>query len=777
MRGTQQPGRTRSLLISAFVGVVSVATPTVCVGDPDEPAATVDFTRDIQPLFAKHCLLCHGPDAAQGGLRLHTEAAASAELESGAHGIMPGRPGASEVLARVRSHDPLLQMPPEGDRLTAAEIKTLEAWIAQGAPWDVHWAYRPLSDAPPPEVPEASVTSSVTPTAIDRFVLARLAEAGVNPSPEADRTTLIRRLFYDLVGLPPEPAEVDAFVADTSADAYEQLVDRLLASPHFGERWGRHWLDKARYADSDGYEKDNHRPDAWRYRDWVIRAINDDMPFDQFTIAQLAGDLLPDATPEQQLATAFHRQTLTNTEGGVDREQFRVAAVMDRTETLGTVWLGLSVGCARCHSHKYDQITQREYYALYAFFNNADEVEAQLPEERLAAAAAEAPEPAAAEVSEPTSAEDASSPEAAPTTVPVRVVRERVENRRPTHILRRGEFKQPLDAVSPATFTTLPPLRPRDGNETPDRLDLARWLVDGSNPLVPRVAANHIWKHLFGEGLVPTMNDFGVRGDPPSHPALLDFLARRLIDSGWSRKALIKEIVMSATYRQASRHRPELADIDPTNRLLHRQNRFRVDAEIVRDISLAAAGLLSTKLGGPSVFPPIPQGVTDLTYNSSFQWKTSEGDDRYRRGLYTYFKRTAPHPNLITFDCPDSNVSNVARDRSNTPIAALVTLNNATFVEAAQALAQQVLSEPDVADSERLILAVRRCIARAPTPGEMADFAALLTTSRTWYAEHPDEATHLIGDRPAPGMSPAENAAWITVVRIILNLDEFLTRE
>jgi len=744
----------KRLLQTILVMLVSVAARAASAADDPIPAG-IDYTRDIQPLLAKHCLLCHGPDAAQGCLRLHTQADATHELDSGAQAIAPGSPEASELLARVRSHDPLVQMPPEGERLTPDEIATLEAWIAEGASWDVHWAYRPLTDSEPPTVePHGSTLSD-----IDRFVFATLESKGIEPSPEASRTTLIRRLSYDLIGLPPEPAEVDAFVADTSADAYERLVDRLLASSHFGERWGRHWLDKARYADSDGYEKDNHRPDAWRYRDWVIDAINRDLPFDAFTIEQLAGDLLPEATPEQQLATAFHRQTLTNTEGGVDQEEFRVAAVMDRTETLGTVWLGLSVGCARCHTHKYDQITQREYYQLYAFFNNADEV--AIP---LAAAAGETP---------PQDATDDKKKKPPR----VRVVSERQADRRQTHILRRGEFQEPLEPVRPGTLTTLPPLRARDGRDEPDRLDLARWLVSGDNPLVPRVVVNHIWKHLFGQGLVPTMNDFGVRGDPPSHPELLDSLALRLIDSGWSRKALIKQIVMSATYRQSSDHRVGIEAIDPTNRLLHRQNRFRVEAEVVRDIALAASGLLTPAIGGPSVFPPIPEGVTDLTYNSGFKWKTSTGSDRYRRGLYTYFKRTAPHPNLITFDCPDSNVSNVARERSNTPIAALVTLNNATFVEAAQALASLALAHDAADDSERLTFALRRCIAREPGDEELADFENLLGISRHWYAEHPTDAAAFVGDHPAAEVAPEENAAWVAVTRVMLNLDEFLTRD
>ena len=845
----------------------------------------VEFARDIQPLLANKCLNCHGPDDAEGGLQLHLREKALDELDSGEHAIVPGKPDESELLHRVASDDPDLRMPPEGDALTAAEIETLRKWIAGGAKWEVHWAYRPLDGSAPPKVSNTDATRND----IDHYVLAKLEKENIAPSPEADRYTLIKRLYYDLLGFPPTPEEVDAFVSDESPNAYEQLVDRLLASPHFGERWGRHWLDKARYADSDGYEKDNHRPDAWRYRDWVIGAINNDMPFDQFTIEQLAGDMLPDTTPLTKLATAFNRQTLTNTEGGTDKEQWRVAAVMDRTETLGTVWLGLSVGCARCHTHKYDQITHREYYQLYAYFNNGDEVNTNVPKNSLQAPLAQVevnqlksaiaarrdelaksidqwlpqlreearatadtevayhpleeiqisgpkgvtftqqddgsylvgganPDAAKYTLEATTSAESitgirvevlpddslgargpgrtkhgnfvlneirlytantkkwgeadqrkfvaaeadfsqdgwpvtnaidgiegegrdgtgwavspqfgkphtatfalgrpiendkrqlqivfaqtygsqhtigrfrisavtgnlpgagmpedvrklvlADNRDAAATkrlvgyyatrdrkslelhaqlqkltgtvdgeTMSVRVIGQRTSNPRTTHILRRGEFKEPLDEVTTGTLTTLPPITPREGNEITDRLDLARWLVSGENPLVPRVAVNHIWKNLFGAGNVPTMNDFGVRGDLPSHPRLLDHLATTFIDEGWSRKALIKYIVMSATYRQSSRHRPDLVDVDPNNRLLHRQNRFRIEAEIIRDATLAASGLLSRKVGGPSVFPPIPPSVTDLTYNSSFKWNTSKGEDRYRRGMYTYFKR------------------------------------------------------------------------------------------------------------------------------------------
>ena len=991
----------------------------------EEDAATeVQFARDIQPILAKHCLVCHGLDQSEGGVQFHLAETAFALADSGEYAIVPGKSGESELMHRIVSREADLQMPPEGERLTETEIQMLKQWIDSGASWDTHWAYSPIVSGDPPEVDDASWPR----VDLDRFVLSRLEQSQIKPSGIARPETLIKRLHYDLIGLPPSPTDVAAFVADHSAAAYEELVDRLLSSEHFGERWGRHWLDKARYADSDGYEKDNHRPDAWKYRDWVIKAINEDLPFDQFTIQQLAGDMLPEAASDEMLATAFHRQTLTNTEGGTDREQWRVAAVMDRTETLGTVWLGLSVGCARCHSHKYDRITQQEYYRLFAYFNNGDEVNVEIPkdpmvyetlenhlrslqrqlkqqQERLAGSkdewfprinrrvldelenevkehslkviritgpegvdfnlledgsylvqganpesakytiecevgvdqvsgihlevlpheslkqsgpgrtehgnfvlnevrvyASDRPEwnldakqafaSAAADYSQdgwpvlgaidgvegkgkqgtgwaispkfgvmhsarfsfekPIAQgkrflqivlsqsygtqhtigrfrvqaltgqmtgkaipeeirqiilEERNDDEAIQVLVAhqstldpqckklegeirklrsqlekeamkVRVIRERTSDLRRTHVFRRGEFKQPQEEVSAGTLSTLPEIVSRDGKAETDRLDLARWLVSGDNPLVPRVAVNHVWYHLFGAGIVPTMNDFGVRGDAPSHPKLLDHLAGKLISEGWSRKHLIKYIVMSSAYQQASVHRPELVEVDPRNRLLHRQNRFRVEAEIIRDISLAVSGLLSNKVGGPSVFPPIPPSVTDLTYNSSFKWKESMGEDRYRRGLYTYFKRTAPHPNLITFDCPDSNVANVQRDRSNTPIGALVTLNNATFVEAAQAMAARILKDDSLAgDRQRIQYAMSLCVARIPDDGEVDDFERLLGVSRSWYVAHQEDAKVLVGEHAVDSVDDAENAAWVATVRMMLNLDEFLTRE
>ena len=780
----------------------------------------VDFARDVQPILAEHCLACHGADAAEGGLRLDKQSHAFGKTESGSFAIVPHDISRSGLLQRVESTDEDFRMPPEADPLSPKEIDTLKTWIEGGAAWSVHWAYRPLTAQVLPEVSSAHWCE----TSIDRFVLAKLESSDIAPSPEASREKLIRRLSYDLLGLPPSVEEVRRFVDDQSIDAYERLVDWMLASPRFGERWGRHWLDKARYADSDGYEKDRNRPNAWRYRDWVIDAINADMPYDQFTIEQLAGDLLPDATNDQRLATAFHRQTLTNTEGGTDQEQWRVAAVMDRTETVGTVWLGLTVGCARCHNHKYDQISHEEYYQLYAFFNNADESthgleptkdqlaqflidtekhEAQLADKKKQLAQLDVAADPACEVDQcdedRPSGDDGPTPQAIlPKTeqresllkeieklskaVPkrpvfqVRVIADRKDKLRKTHILRRGEFKEPLDQVTPNTLGSLPSIA---SNDEPDRLRFARWLVDGNNPLVPRVAVNHIWQKLFGVGLVTTPNDFGVRGELPSHAKLLDSLAVDFVSLGWSRKALIRSIVLSATYKQSSDHRPELADVDANNRLLYRQNRFRMEAESLRDIALSTAGLLSNRIGGPSVFPPMPPEAAAVSYANNFKWNTSGGEERFRRGLYTFFKRTAPHPTLMTFDCPDANVTNVERNRSNTPIGALVLLNNEVYSEAAIAMATTLLSgaNKSASDRDRIRLGFQRCVARLPTMNETEQLAALLTSNRDFFQANPESAIQFVGNSKSNAVDVNEQATWAATLRVLLNLDEFITRD
>ncbi|MGV3485999.1 MAG: PSD1 and planctomycete cytochrome C domain-containing protein [Planctomycetaceae bacterium] len=735
-----------SLFSLVFSGLIVIASATSSEPKADDAvrSAPVSYARDIQPLLAQHCIVCHGPDTSEAGLRLDIADAATAMLETGARAIVPGDMANSELLQRVTADDASVRMPPDTVPLASADIDRLRQWIAEGAGFETHWAYSPAVCATPPEV----MNQSWARNPIDQFVMAKWEHVGLEPASEADRATLIKRLYYDLLGLPPAPAEVDSFINDSSEQAYERLVDRLLSSVQFGERWGRHWLDKARYADSDGYEKDRPRFNAWRYRDWVIQAINDDLPFNEFTIQQLAGDLLPEASPMQKLATAFHRQTLTNTEGGADQEEFRVEATFDRTETTAAVWMGLTLGCARCHSHKYDQISHQEYYQLFAFFDDADEAEMEWAAGKQYAAMA----------------------------VPVLAASQRT-----TRILNRGDFLQPAEEVDAGVLEVIGrshPLTARDPQAGPDRLDMARWLMSPEHPLTSRVIVNQVWGHLFGRGIVATVNDFGVRGEPPTHPELLDWLAWQFGRSmNWSRKALIRALVTSSTYRQSSHYRPELDEVDPTNRWFARQNRWRVDAEIVRDLTLAASGLLSSNTGGPSVFPPLPAGVAELSYANNFQWRTSQGADRYRRGMYTFFKRTSPHPTLITFDCPDANTTRLVRETSNTPLQALVTLNNEVFSEASQALAQRVLREAGPTDQQRMGHAIRLCITRQPTVMEVEQFQSLLATCRDYYRSHSEDAVKLISQHPAAGVPAEENAAWVATLRVFLNLDEFLVRD
>ncbi|MEX2560677.1 MAG: PSD1 and planctomycete cytochrome C domain-containing protein [Pirellulales bacterium] len=689
--------------------------------------------------MSRKCHGCHGANRQEGGLRLDFEAAARQGGDSGA-AILPGNSRESRMVRLVSGLEEGLVMPPEGDGLSGSEIELLAAWIDQGAQWSEdaggparaaadHWSFRPIRRPSPPAVTrEGWVRNS-----IDAFVLARLEPAGVPPAAEADRYTLIRRLSLDLHGLLPSPADVEAFAADTHSDAYERLADRLLASPHFGERWGRHWLDLARYADSNGYDNDEPRPNAWRYRDWVIDAFNRDMPFDRFTLEQLAGDLLPAATFEQQLATGFHRNTPTNTEGGVDREEFRVKTVVDRLNTTGTVWLGLTVGCAECHSHKYDPLSQREYYGLLTFFNSADE------------ATIEGPDGAKAEVLSRSPAQ------------------------RATRIHLRGDFLNPGDEVRPHTPAVLHSFSPFPLPS--DRRQLARWLTAPENPLTARVAANRIWQHLFGRGMVATVDDFGTQGQPPTHPELLDWLASELVDRRWSQKQLIKLIVMSATYRQASTADPDTAARDPENLLLARQNPWRVEAEIVRDLALGASGLLNPRVGGPSFYPVLAEGA-----DKDPRWPASPAAEQHRRGMYIFTQRTTPYPMLVQFDAPDSHVACTRRDRSNTPLQALTLLNDPVFFESAQALAERVWSECAGDIRARIDHAFRLCLARPPNQQESDRLAALLVEQAELFQAEGEGAQALAGGRTSDGASLAEAAAWVGLCRTLLNLDEFVTR-
>ncbi|MBL8212979.1 MAG: DUF1549 domain-containing protein, partial [Bryobacterales bacterium] len=683
-----------------------------------------------------------------------------------------------------------LKMPP-GRKLKEEQIAAVEKWLAAGAPYPTallkskrpgadHWAFQAPKRVAPPTVKNAAWVRNP----VDNFVLEKLEKAGLAPSPEAPKATLLRRVSLDLIGLPPTNEEMAAFLADSSPRAYERAVDRLLASPHYGERWGRLWLDIARYADSDGYTIDAPR-EIWKYRDYVIEALNKDLPFDQFVIEQFAGDLLPNPTLDQLVATGFHRNTPSNYEGGIDFEQYRVEAVADRVQTTGSAFLGLTLGCARCHDHKYDPVSQREFYQLFAFLNDVDEVdkekdrkdfnkpflpignaeelaryhawekqlqllETELNEYREAIPAEGAPlDPGVRERERHIGEHRKRMPKITRT-----LIMRDLAKPRQAYIHLGGDFTRKGANVEPGVPAVLPPLP--EGSPK-NRLALAKWLVNKNHPLTARVTVNRFWQKYFGRGIVDTENDFGTMGDAPTHLELLDYLALEFMDKGWSQKALHKTIVMSAAYRQDSKGRADAKAVDPDNKLLARQARLRLDAEIVRDSALVASGLFSAKMLGPSVYPPLPPGANSVTQVTR-EWKTSTGADRYRRGVYTYFQRSAPHPGLILFDAPDATVTCTRRIRSNSPLQALTLLNDEAYFEFAQALAGRILGDTSAADdAARLDKGFLMAVNRAPLGGERDRLLRLLSTQRDAGKD--------------------TKAAWTAVSRVLLNLDEFMTRE
>ncbi len=1039
----------------ALLGLSAVFAPVIAAPARAGGDAAVDFARDIRPILAKSCYGCHGPKQRKSDLRLDDKAAA---LRGGAEGpvILPGKGAESPLVARVASDDPEQVMPPKGEKLTPGQVGILRAWIDHGADWpsefakaepSTHWAFAPPVRPEPPKVQDPAWVRNP----IDRFVLARLEAEKRKPAPEADKTTLIRRLSLDLVGLPPTVEEVDRFLADDTPGAYDALVNRLLASPHYGERWGRHWLDTARYADSDGFEKDKPRH-IWFYRNWVIDAFNRDLPYNQFIVEQIAGDLLPDRTQDQLVATGFLRNSMQNEEGGVDPEQFRMEAMFDRMDAIGKGILGLTIQCAQCHDHKYDPTSQEDYFRLFAFLNNDDEptrvvynpeqqrkvadvrrrigeIEAHLREStpdwrdrmdrwadsqgavavvkwtvvqapfedistggqkyllledgsyraagyaptkhtakvtvkvalpkitafrlelindanlpasgpgrsfkgtcdltefgveaaplktpdkrakvKLAKATADFEQPetplesifedksnrkrvvgpaafaiddkdetawgmdagagrrnvprqavfvAESPIANPEGTEltfalaqnhggwnsddlqsanlgrfrlavtDADNATADPLPARVRAIlavardarspaqvaalfshwrttvpewkaeNDRIEtlwnehpegattlvlqardDPRKTSILKRGDFLKPGRAVTPgvpAFLHSLPPDAP------PSRLTLARWLVDPASPTTARALVNRAWQAYFGTGLVATSEDFGMQAEAPSHPELLDWLAREFIDGGWSLKALHRTIVGSAAYRQSSKVDPEQLTQDPYNRLIGRGSRLRVDGEVVRDIQLAASGLLNPAIGGRSVMPPAPAFLFQPPASySPFPWVEETGPDRYRRAVYTWRRRSTPYPMLAVFDVPEGNTSCVRRTRSNTPIQALMTLNETLAMEAARALARRALADGGTTDTDRIAYAFRRCVGRVPTDSERAVLTKLLDKQAKRFAEGWANAWETAtgkAEKPADipgGANPTQLAAYTVIARVLLNLDETITRE
>lgn len=753
-------------------------------------AEPVDFNRQIRPILSHNCFTCHGRDEKkrQANLRLDVREIATADRD-GIRAIAPGHLEASELVRRITSGDAGERMPPveTGKNLSLSEIETLIRWIKEGAPYSPHWAYRK-----PVRPPLARVADPSWPkNPIDHFILARLEREGLKPSPEADRTALMRRVSLDVTGLPPTIAEVDQFVADRSPDAYENLIDRLLAKEAYGEHWARIWLDLARYADSAGYVADRPR-EIWAYRDYVIRSFNANKPFDRFTIEQIAGDLLPNRTEEQLIATAFHRNTQTNDEGGTDDEEFRNVAVVDRVNTTMTVWMGTTMACAQCHDHKYDPISQKEYFRFFAFFNQTED--ADVPDERpvhtlfteeqkrqRAQREAEVAElekkltmsPKETHAAQAKRLTELKARLAAINAPTVPILRELPpDRRRTTTIQYRGNFLDrgpPVSEAVPAAFHPLPKDAPLN------RLTLARWLIDENNPLVARVVVNRYWEKVFGIGLVATSEDFGTQGELPSHPELLDWLAAEIVARHWDLKYLVKLLVTSATYRQSSRMTPQRFERDPDNRLLARGPRFRLDAEAVRDQALLVSGLLSRKMYGPPVRPMQPSFGLSAAFGGAMDWQTSEGEDRYRRGIYTTWRRTNPYPSMVAFDAPSREVCTARRSRTNTPLQALVTLNDPVYIEAAQALARRIAGQGALAAADKVRYGVRLCLGRHASATEVTRLLALYEPARARFSNEPEQARKMatIPLGPPPhGANLAELAAWTVVGNVLLNLDE-----
>jgi hypothetical protein len=831
-------GNRPALLIVVAVSAL-LARPLAAA---ESASAPLDYGRDIRAILAENCFYCHGQDATKRKAKLRLD---TLEGQRNGEVVVPGKPEESELVRRIFTDDVEEQMPPLDSHrtLTAGQKGLLRRWVAEGAPFAPHWAFTPLVRPAQPAVQQTAWVRNP----IDRFVLATLEATRLAPSPEAPRTTLIRRVSLDLTGLPPTPEELDAFLADRRPDAYERLVDRLLASPHYGERMALPWLDAARYADSNGFQQDGDTF-QWIWRDWVVRALNANMPFDQFTIEQLAGDLLPNPTVDQRIATAFNRNHLLNGEGGAIAEEQRHVALFDRVDTTATNWLGLTVACAQCHDHKFDAITQRDYYSLLAAFNNLPEtgivsgsafkvrvaapvLELAPPEQRARLAAleselklAKADERIAALQApwEATVAADANFPDEVIRKTAAQSIAERLpanvakvkryfvanelpkldpelarklaqrdllanddnprvmvmEDSKPrdTFILERGNYETPREKVAFATPDFLPPLPP---DAPRNRLGLARWLVSPEQPLTARVIANRHWQTFFGTGLVKTSEDFGVQGEAPVHRGLLDWLAAEFREVNWDVKHLQRLIVTSATYRQSSALTSELRERDPENRLLARGARFRLPAMLIRDQALAASGLLVDQLGGKPVYPYQPKDIWDslaITKERDFTYPQSTGPDLYRRSLYTFWRRTVAPANM--FDSSPRNNCKVRTTTTSTPLHALTTLNDPTFVEAGRALAARALHAAPGANA-RLDHAFRLVLARAPDRAEHELLRASLAKQLARFTAAPAAAIAFlaVGESPRdPTFPPAEHAAYAAVCLAILNLDEALTK-
>lgn len=792
-------------VLTFFLALANMAT-SVAAASPATGNDAVDFNQDVRPILSNNCFHCHGPDEEdrQAGMRLDVEG--EADLE--------------EVLARITSDDEYMVMPPPDShkKLTTQQIATLKQWIEQGAPYQQHWAFVPPQSHPAPLPANADWSDHP----IDRFVMKRWSEKGLGPSKLADKRTLIRRLSLDLTGLPPTPAEIQTFFNDTSETAYEDLVDRLLAKPQYGEHLARYWLDLVRFADTNGLHHDHYR-DMTPYRDWTIRAFNGNLPLKDFIKYQVAGDLYPQPSIDQQIASGFNRLHLIIDRGTALPEESFNRNVVDRVSAVGTVFLGLTVECAVCHDHKYDPITQKDFYQLYAFFNNFDgepetgyrrgtdfvrglqEPFIELPSEEQATALKQLNEDISTLVAtqkrlkkrQEAEALQVNKTEADPTAAELKAIAEKIEKRqaerkellnsipaamvmkereepRAAHVLIRGAYDAPGEKVQRDTPAFLPPLVKE--NDLATRMDLAEWLVQDSHPLTARVAVNRFWQQLFGVGLVKTSEDFGAQGQVPSHPKLLDYMTMKFVQSGWDVKALIKMIVLSKTYQQSSQAAPEDFKNDPGNRMLARGSRYRLDAEVVRDQLLATSGLLNLTMYGKSVKPPQPAGLWEIvTMPSSYprSYRQDSGEKVYRRSLYTFWKRGLPPPQMTIFDAPTRESCIARRERTNTPLQALMLMNEEQMFAAAGHYAEQLVAMEGLTDREKLSKAYELYTSHLPEAATTEQLLEGLNEFRDFYREEAKAAQAMT----SAGDEAPELAAWTMVVHSLTNLDAIRNRE
>jgi len=840
-----------TILFIGFVSIFATAAGRSRAAEPPIPAQ-IEFNRDVRPILSDNCFHCHGPDqkARQASLRLDIRDEAIKVADSAATPIVPGKPDDSEVVRRILSADAEEVMPPPDSHksLSPRQKEILKRWIAKGATYQQHWSFEPPVK---PDVPAGK-------NGVDVLVGQRLAEIGLRPSPEADRRTLIRRLYFDLLGLPPTPQEVAAFVNDSDPNAYEKLVDRVMENPHYGERMALGWLDVVRFADTIGYHSDEPQ-NVWPYRDWVIRAFNDNKRFDRFTKEQIAGDLLPDASQETRIASAFNRLLLTTAEGGAQPKDYEARMLTDRVRAIGAVWLGLTTGCAQCHDHKFDPFTTRGFYSLGAFFAEIQEaivarreegmlVATSEQEQQLAkldavlAEASKGPDSAQKKWEADVAAQKLVLPELEPNSnAPdadkkaakrvVRIAKKEAAKRTPeeqqalqtyfrtkmtnlataerdtlakaekerkdfydslpkvlvsvaakemraVRILPRGNWMDETGEVMQPALPNFLPQPKVEGREL-TRLDLAEWLVSRENPLTARTVMNRQWQQFFGIGLSRVLDDLGAQGEPPVNPALLDWLACEFMDSGWDMKHMVRCMVTSQTYRQTSAATPERVAADPLNREVARQSNFRLDAELVRDNALAIAGLLSPKIGGPSVRPYQPARYWENLNFPPRDYVADQGESEYRRGLYAWRQRTFPHPSLLAFDATSREACTAERVRSNIPQQALVLLNDPTYVEAARVFAARIVGECGGSNDERIVWAWQQSLQREPSDTELKTMRALLESRLADYRADGAAADALLKTGfaaiPAP-LDKAELAAWTHVARVLLNLHETITR-